>query len=135
MEIDKDKCYCDKPGHCPLRNTTMTKRMWECCQHKSGLSKEKEEWYLELLPDKDIANITEPTLLEKIMSFGKAIVKHVASGMQSSTDEMKRIRLEICGDCEMVDKTGNWRCKLCGCHLQIKAGWKSTQCPLKKWPN
>lgn len=35
--------------------------------------------------------------------------------------------------CQGCSQLNNGRCSACGCFIQIKAGLKAAQCPLKKW--
>jgi len=52
----------------------------------------------------------------------------------SSIEEVNR-RLSICSDCEYVrkPKQRRWKCKLCGCKLQLKVAAKYSECPDKRW--
>ncbi|GAB5440077.1 MAG: hypothetical protein Fues2KO_04260 [Fuerstiella sp.] len=78
----------------------------------------------------------EPSTLQRGLNFAKAAVRHVASGMQAVSEEQKSQRLKICENCDLCDKT-RMVClhSSCGCFLNVKAGWKSEECPLERWPS
>lgn len=71
-----------------------------------------------------------PGIIEKIVSFGVAVVEHVAAGMLLATEKQKAERLAICNQCEHFKDGG---CKLCGCSMDIKAEWADRSCPIGKW--
>lgn len=75
----------------------------------------------------------KPGLLRKAANLGKAVAQHVAGGLQHVTEEQKLARLAVCAGCPAFD-AHNRTCILCGCYLDIKAGWKSSSCPSNKWP-
>lgn len=45
-------------------------------------------------------------------------------------DEEYRRRLEICKDCEWLEKG---TCLKCGCYPEFRAAYKALRCPAKKW--
>lgn len=44
---------------------------------------------------------------------------------------IKLKRLDICGKCPKLLKTGN--CGECGCFVNYKTDYKDERCPLNKW--
>lgn len=72
--------------------------------------------------------------MSRFGSFLIAMYGHVENGFSYVTDAQKETRLEICRACDKHTETPMGpQCKECGCLLNIKAGWASEQCPLKKW--
>ena len=72
-----------------------------------------------------------PTLLARAGTFAKALATHVADGGKKVTAQELESRLEVCTLC---DRRTDDLCSACGCVLSTKAGWRSSECPLKKWP-
>jgi hypothetical protein len=72
-----------------------------------------------------------PSTVEMISHFSKAFLDHVIDGFKSVTHPQLKDRLIICTLCDQ--RTDN-RCAVCGCFVEEKAGWKSEDCPLGKWP-
>ena len=58
--------------------------------------------------------------------------KAILSKRPQTTPEEKKRRLSICANCEHFDKDRKI-CKICGCYMQIKAGFRSVGCPIGKW--
>lgn len=82
----------------------------------------------------------EPSLLDKVINFGKAMTKHVVSGMEYCTEEQTQERFEICKACPFIkDNNGVLSCGKCGCGLSDKTkilnklALKSQSCPIGKW--
>lgn len=69
-------------------------------------------------------------ILRKIANFATAVVQHVAAGMPEASPEVKVARLAICQGC---DEFNAGSCRLCGCGLEVKAGWADQECPIGKW--
>lgn len=76
------------------------------------------------------SDIHDPGILKKIAGFAKAVLKHVGAGRPMATEEQKAARLARCRACEHYD---DGRCRLCGCGLDMKAGWADQGCPAGKW--
>jgi peroxiredoxin len=72
-----------------------------------------------------------PSFLTKAANFANALAKHIGDGASKVTAEQMERRLEACTLCDR--RTGD-HCSACGCDLPTKAGWRTTQCPLGKWP-
>ncbi len=64
-------------------------------------------------------------------NFAKAVAGHVADGAKKVELDVLERRLEICSLC---DQRTDDRCAVCGCYLAEKASWRSSDCPLGKWP-
>lgn len=77
----------------------------------------------------------DPGLAQRAVNFGRAVVRHVADGGQHVDDATYEARLAVCRSCASCD-TAHMICRepACGCYLQIKARWRSEDCPLRQWP-
>jgi len=48
--------------------------------------------------------------------------------------KLSKERLKICKECEYLIKTMKLlRCKKCGCLLEVKTMFSSSECPINKW--
>ena len=74
---------------------------------------------------------TLPSTITMAANFAKALAAHVADGREKVERDTYEQRLTVCSLCDQ--RTGN-RCAACGCHLDQKAAWRSSLCPLGKWP-
>ena len=107
-------------------------RFCQFCEGTSGLSRDKEEKYLELRLKQKNNEIHEPNSLQKVINLSKAIVEHIYHGANILSEDELKVRLNICKNCEFFQPE-NDRCSQCGCFLSIKASWKEQSCPIKKW--
>ena len=81
----------------------------------------------ELVPQK----LESPGLVTKAFNFMKASAEYVKSGMENLDAKDYNVRLKICQDCPFrKDST----CTKCGCFINVKAQWKSADCPDNRWP-
>lgn len=72
----------------------------------------------------------EPTMIEKAVSFTRAIVKHVATGAHHASPEVQAERELSCFSCSHLDKAKD-RCAVCGCvAMKTKRSWADQSCPL-----
>lgn len=84
--------------------------------------------------------ISPPSFLQKAINFSSAVVHDVATGMQRCTEEEMDERIEICKTCPFYNHEDS-SCNKCGCSLsrkkiyRNKLYWKSTGCPIGKWPD
>tara|TARA_R110000765_G_scaffold241552_1_gene344078 strand:- start:108 stop:383 length:276 start_codon:yes stop_codon:yes gene_type:complete len=72
----------------------------------------------------------EPSFVQMVRNFAKATATHVANGMKNVSLEIYADRLSSCDDCPHLNKEKK-RCGLCGCMLEHKAKWESSECPDK----
>jgi Zn finger protein HypA/HybF involved in hydrogenase expression len=65
---------------------------------------------------------------------GAAAKQYAALNPQRSDAEIVKLA-DICRRCEQYVETSELgvRCKVCGCHLNIKQRWATAHCPLKQW--
>lgn len=124
-------CVLDESGYCARHKRKHIGRELQLAL----LDTEEGEKYRQYWERKD-----EPSFVKKVVSFTKAVAKHVATGMKNVSDEEYARRLAICDTCQACDKTiEQWQCRECGCYLREgdvrpgKARWADQKCPLKKW--
>lgn len=72
-----------------------------------------------------------PGKITMAANFAKAVTSHVADGGKKVDATALEARLEICTLC---GQRSDDRCAVCGCFLAEKAAWRSSDCPLGKWP-
>lgn len=135
--MSQNNCQCPVAGHCPFHNMLKTEYLWKLCQ--------TDERYRALWDN--IANgsgntVTQPKSqpsspgwFQKAANLGSSLVNHALGGFKQVTETEKQQRLDTCRECPDCNlKDGEPEtCRLCGCYLQIKAGWQSEQCPANKW--
>jgi len=71
-----------------------------------------------------------PSFFEMASNFTRAAGKHIANGMKAVTKEVYIDRLDACNRCPHLLKEKK-RCGLCGCNLEHKAKWETSECPDK----
>lgn len=78
-----------------------------------------------------------PPHLKQVKNYAKALTKHVATGMETRTDEEVIQILQLCETCEHYS---DGRCMVCGCRLNNgsnaftnKLRMKSLACPKGMW--
>tara|TARA_Y100000593_G_scaffold60835_1_gene112814 strand:+ start:4238 stop:4777 length:540 start_codon:yes stop_codon:yes gene_type:complete len=69
-----------------------------------------------------------PSLFQMARGFAKDLAKYVAEGAPNVTSEEYLDRLDACNACPHLMKE-SMRCGLCGCLIEHKAKWKTTECP------
>ena len=74
-----------------------------------------------------------PSIFTMVSTFAKELKNYIANGAPNVSTEDYIERLEACNNCEHLIKT-TMRCGLCGCLLEHKAKWRTTECPKNKWP-
>lgn len=85
-----------------------------------------------------------PNIIQKAAHFTKAIMKHVAGGMNLCTEEQIQKRSEICFGCEFFRKNPDGESGVCahmgcGCNINLrpemlnKLAMPTEKCPMDKW--
>lgn len=72
-----------------------------------------------------------PGVLTLAGNFARAVAGHVVDGAAKVTPEMLESRLQVCSLC---DQRTDDRCAACGCYVAVKASWRTSECPLARWP-
>lgn len=90
-----------------------------------------------ICPGKPRKKSRPPSLIKQAAHYAEAVTRHVATGMQTRTDEEVINLLQICETCEHFSEN---RCTICGCRLNNsknafvnKLRMKSQSCPEGKW--
>lgn len=78
-------------------------------------------------------NQTPPSIFRMVKSFTKELGKWIKEGSPNVTPEQYAARLDVCNTCDFLKKE-SMRCGACGCLLEHKAKWSTTDCPKHKWP-
>ena len=74
-----------------------------------------------------------PSIFKMMKTFTNELANWIKEGAPNVTPESYAKRLDICNGCEHLNKV-SMRCMRCGCLLEHKAKWRTTDCPEKKWP-
>ena len=69
-----------------------------------------------------------PSLFKMVKGFVKEVAKYVAEGAPNVSPEVYFDRLEACDSCPHFLRE-SVRCGLCGCLIEHKAKWQTTECP------
>ena len=79
-------------------------------------------------------NVEHPNFFNMVKNFGSEVIKFAKSGFQYVSPEDYGERIDACFKCPHVKAPG-FRCGLCGCNMEVKAKWKTSQCPATptKW--
>lgn len=79
-----------------------------------------------------------PSIIRQVAHYAEAVAHHVATGMETRTDEEVINILQICETCDQY--TEDHRCAVCGCNLSTaknafsnKLRMKSQHCPRGLW--
>ena len=70
----------------------------------------------------------QPNILGMMKSFTRDLAKYIKEGAPNVSPDDYAQRLDACNNCEHIKKV-NMRCGLCGCLVEHKAKWKTTNCP------
>ena len=68
----------------------------------------------------------KPSILKMVQNFAKESVNFIKQGAPITSTEEYEERIAICVSCEHF--TEKKACGLCGCHMPVKAGWKTSEC-------
>tara|TARA_R110000787_G_scaffold283355_1_gene396038 strand:- start:806 stop:1129 length:324 start_codon:yes stop_codon:yes gene_type:complete len=76
-----------------------------------------------------------PSIFTMAKTFTADLAKYVKEGAPNVSPESYKKRLETCAACPDLIKD-KMRCGQCGCLVEHKAKWKTTDCPNvpSKWP-
>lgn len=92
----------------------------------------REQYGMTLLSRLPKDKPTIPSKVQMAKNFAASVADHVADGLKTVTAEQLEERLLVCTICEY--RAAEDRCSVCGCGLAKKASWRSSECPLGKWP-
>jgi hypothetical protein len=70
------------------------------------------------------------------LQFAKEAGVYIAKGMPNVSPEEYEARLQTCQACPLkiqLKGTSTNQCSACGCVIETKAKWATSDCPKKKW--
>jgi len=70
------------------------------------------------------------SITQMLSNFKKELVEYVKQGAPNVTADQYKQRLLKCNSCEHLK---NKRCGLCGCVVEVKAKWATSDCPDNRW--
>lgn len=75
-----------------------------------------------------------PPPLRRAGNLARAVARHAADWLAEVGPAELAGRLAACRDCPLR-RPADWVCQHpdCGCYIQIKARWRSEDCPLGRW--
>lgn len=82
------------------------------------------------------ARFSPPPRTAQLRSFAGALTAECGAAIEGQppvSAEEKANRAAICEECEFFI-VADRRCSKCGCWVDTKAGFRTQQCPEKKWP-
>lgn len=131
-------CECTTPGYCARHDCHKTPHWFRLCQKRRDYF---DLWEQGIGPGQhisasdDSSDLSEPGLPRKALNFASSMARHLVTGRRKLNDADFDQRIKICQNCEFCDLV-NLKCRhrLCGCRLRIKARWRTSNCPLEKWP-
>lgn len=74
---------------------------------------------------------TLPSMFTMAQNLARAVSEHVMDNLTKTSHEELEARLK---ECSLCPQRTNDRCSVCGCFLAKKASFRSSDCPLGKWP-
>jgi hypothetical protein len=72
-------------------------------------------------------------MTEMLKNFANDVIDYAKAGAPHVSEKQYNYRLKTCDSCEHLRKDA-MRCGLCGCSVEHKAKWATSNCPKKKWP-
>jgi hypothetical protein len=71
--------------------------------------------------------------MKNFKEFAKSVGQDVAQGNGILVSEQKvENRKQTCHDCSQFNRDSK-RCYLCGCYMEVKWKFKSSECPMSLW--
>tara|TARA_R100000544_G_scaffold36960_1_gene26536 strand:+ start:6188 stop:6541 length:354 start_codon:yes stop_codon:yes gene_type:complete len=74
-----------------------------------------------------------PSMGQMLKNFAKDVAEYAKAGAPHVSKKQYNYRLKTCDECEHLRKEA-MRCGECGCLVEHKAKWATSNCPKKKWP-
>ena len=71
-------------------------------------------------------------IFEKVKQFSKEFALYIKEGAPNVTPPEYEERLKICSACVFISE--KFSCTVCGCNMEMKAKWRTSDCPKHKWP-
>ena len=75
----------------------------------------------------------QPSMGQMLKNFASEVVEYAKAGAPHVSEKQYNYRLKTCDECPSL-KRERMRCGECGCMIEHKAKWATSNCPSKKWP-
>jgi hypothetical protein len=75
--------------------------------------------------------IESPSVLRMLKNFSKELAKYAKEGAPNVSKQDYKDRIKTCHSCEHLLR--NKRCGMCGCIIEHKAKWATSDCPDGRW--
>lgn len=70
------------------------------------------------------------SILRMLNNFKEEVIEYAKQGAPHVTEDTYKERLSKCNSCQHLKQA---RCGLCGCVVEQKAKWATSDCPDNKW--
>ena len=67
-----------------------------------------------------------------VKNFAAEAKEYIKQGAPNVTEVQYASRVQTCDACEHLNRE-EMRCKLCGCMVEHKAKWQTSNCPDNRW--
>jgi len=74
-----------------------------------------------------------PSMGQMLKNFANDVAEYAKAGAPHVSKKQYNARLKTCDSCEHLRQEA-MRCGLCGCSVEHKAKWATSNCPEKRWP-
>ena len=75
----------------------------------------------------------QPSMGQMLKNFASEVVEYAKAGAPHVSEKQYNYRLKTCNECPSL-KRESMRCGECGCMIEHKAKWATSNCPSKKLP-
>lgn len=114
-------CDCPMAGYCERHKMNKTEKDHALCNTPDGFK------FFEIVR----GNRAKKNIVQKVVSYGTAVIKDVLNGQVPATPDTIKTRLDICSACPLLD--GTRHCMSCGCPVDSKVTFPLEVCPEGKW--
>lgn len=76
--------------------------------------------------------MSKPSFLQMIKNFASEVTEYVKQGAPNVTEQQYTERIQECDACPHLLRD-EARCGLCGCFIEAKAKWQTSNCPDGRW--
>ena len=73
-----------------------------------------------------------PSFREMLSNFSRDLFEYAKAGAPNVNEDTYKARLQECDACPHL-KRDEMRCGLCGCYIEHKAKWRTSNCPDDRW--
>ncbi len=76
--------------------------------------------------------MSKPSFLQMVKNFASEVTEYVKQGAPNVTEQQYMERVQECDACPHFLREES-RCGLCGCYVEHKAKWQTSNCPDGRW--